>query len=491
MGLKFNPHTGEWEVVADKPVDRIALVGTYLKSIIHNPKRKYKLTRKEYVSIILLLIFEVVASFGGTISYLTFYNGWWPFFTVLLMIACQAPCLHMFITIFDENVIYVTRNFKIIVMSIICPFLIAMLLNVLISFLFFSMTFRNWLGCHLNEYINNDTPTEITFLLCCFYAICLCVSLISTKNKFILYLDKRIFFKSAIIVLIGYLLLFFYPNICEAINVYHIEQERKQIENEYQSQLRINNELQQKRSNQIIDFTFKGIKIGASYPFEVKKAKTIPDLTNVESRYYSISLDGECNPSDLPTIIETHRIMPDTIVKHNIFTIVGEKFIGHTSLDNHPIGLEIYEYNEKVSMIMVMYHLNEENLNQIINLYSDKYGEPERMTLEGIPYRYNVIESNQQYSNLYKIDNKNDYVWSFKNGTIRLSAERIIYLSKEFENTLIRENNTIRSRLLQRLRSLTDSLNILREHREAIERKRAYEDSIKKLNNHVNAINEI
>ena len=142
-------------------------------------------------------------------------------------------------------------------------------------------------------------------------------------------------------------------------------------------------------------------------------------------------------------------------------------------------------------MIMVMYHLNEENLNQIINLYSDKYGEPERMTLEGIPYRYNVIESNQQYSNLYKIDNKNDYVWSFKNGTIRLSAERIIYLSKEFENTLIRENNTIRSRLLQRLRSLTDSLNILREHREAIERKRAYEDSIKKLNNHVNAINEI
>ena len=92
---------------------------------------------------------------------------------------------------------------------------------------------------------------------------------------------------------------------------------------------------------------------------------------------------------------------------------------------------------------------------------------------------------------MYKIDNKNDYVWSFKNGTIRLSAERIIYLSKEFENTLIRENNTIRSRLLQRLRSLTDSLNILREHREAIERKRAYEDSIKKLNNHVNAINEI
>ena len=31
MGLKFNPHTGEWEDVADRPSDPVAKLGTYFK----------------------------------------------------------------------------------------------------------------------------------------------------------------------------------------------------------------------------------------------------------------------------------------------------------------------------------------------------------------------------------------------------------------------------------------------------------------------------
>ena len=137
-------------------------------------------------------------------------------------------------------------------------------------------------------------------------------------------------------------------------------------------------------------------------------------------------------------------------------------------------------------MIVITLNIDKESFDQIVELYTNKYGTPERMTVEGKPYRDDAEDSylrkkysHTYYSWEYKDSIKNDFVWSFKNGSIRISPENIIYLSNDFANLLSRENDAVISYLKAREQHIADSINS------------AKKDSLKRVRNHKNAINEI
>ena len=371
------------------------------------------------------------------------------------------------------------------------------------SFLFFSNTFRLWLGQHLNDY-SSDEPTFITFLLSLFYVLfvgfgCLsCVSEDIAQFKFNSYIDKRIFLQSTVFVFIGYSLLFCYPNICSAITEHNIEQERNKIEQNYLNQLETNQILQKNRSNKTIDLSFKGIKLGISYDTDIQTAEAIPDFSNGSEQYYSIKLDGKVNPLDLSSITENHWYHPDTIdTKSGSIKISGRLFSGLTTIDNESVEVEIFEYQQRVPLIVIKLNMSAEAFKHLISLYSNKYGEAERMTKNGTPYHEDAVESyhRRNYSSLYYSDfkhsEKNDYVWTFRNGSIRISPKEIVYLSNEFANMLLQENDKLRVRTEQREKFVEDSIKKETKRREALERQKAYDDSVRRANNHKNAINEI
>ncbi|MDE5634833.1 MAG: hypothetical protein K2I52_00825, partial [Muribaculaceae bacterium] len=86
---------------------------------------------------------------------------------------------------------------------------------------------------------------------------------------------------------------------------------------------------------------------------------------------------------------------------------------------------------------------------------------------------------------------KNDYVWTFKNGSIRMDPEKIIYMSGEFSDMLLKENNAIINRKIKRELFIADSIMKANKREEAMRRQKAHDDSVLRVKNHENAINEI
>lgn len=190
---------------------------------------------KECLGILVIVFFGIIVSFGGTIVYSAFYyKGWWLSFIVLSMLLVQNW--------YEMGVAYLlnefnsTSRYSIVVRSIISPLLIVMVLNALMSFLFFSETFRLWLGNYFSYFSNDideqtfrlleqllDRPTETAFIFCIFYVLSSIIGGLSCFNKDITSIkfsthinkriNKRIFLSSSICVCIGYVILFCHPKI--------------------------------------------------------------------------------------------------------------------------------------------------------------------------------------------------------------------------------------------------------------------------------------
>lgn len=473
------------------------------------PKKKpssqfSKLSKREKWYLLLLIIFGIIASFGGTIFYSAFFAGWWLFFIVLFAGFAQTVYVSSLLVALEDSQ---HPSFRYITLSVLTPILLAIVCDSIMSFMFFFPGFRAWLSHHIGGW-SGDEPTIFSFFLCLLYVFIVGFITIGcyvstpvgfpdfNLKKFLA--QNRVLYVSTAIVLFGYIYLFFYPNISGAITMYKIRKEIEQVEQDYSAQLRTNCELQKQRSNQIMELAFKGIKLGISYETDVQTAEAIPDFANGTERFYSINIDGKTNPANLSAVLETQWIMPDTTeVKKDYFTIAGKVFTGKSTLDNSPIDLAIYEYKNRVPLIIVGFSHDEGSFNQIVSLYSNKYGEAERMTISGTPYRCDEAELyyREQYPYSYSSESngthKNDYVWTFKNGFIRISPQKIIYMSNDFSNLLSREYNKMKFKIEQRESIVKDSINNANKRKEALERQKAIDDSIRKSNNHAKAINEI
>lgn len=459
------------------------------------PRNKAKLTWKDYGGLTLASLFGVIMSFGATIFYLAFFRGWWLFFVILLMGLAQVIYLACIMTNLEECR---NRHYKTILRSIVLPFAGAILLNALMSFLFFSNNFRSWLGQHLHDF-NSDGPTFITFVLCLIYVLTVgfgCISIMTSDltDSHDRLLNRKIVIRTSVILSIGYILLFFYPNIVTSFYEYQINHEEKLIEEQYKQQIQTNIKLQKDRSKESRELSFKGVKLGISYETDIQTAEALSDFKDGEESYYSVKIDGKEGTFNLYSILEEHWEQPVATV------IGGRMYSGKTSIDNHNVTINIYELDGLVPLIKIGYDMNETDFNNLVNLYTSKYGEPELMTPEGLPYKEDPVESYNRkkhpyyysYSSYdYEKRVKNDYVWTYKNGTIRLSPNLILYISTNFI-TLVNEEKERLSKLIKyREQHIADSISKETRRQEMLRLQEEYIDSIRRSNNHQNAINEI
>ncbi len=449
-----------------------------------SPKSGYKLNWKERISIFWIVFFGIIAAFGGTMFYSAFYNGWWLFFIILLMGLGQVGYVAILMTTLEE--FNRSSHYKKVVKSIIGPFFIAIIFNALMSFLFFSKTFRSWLGQHLNDY-SSDEPTFLTFLLCVFYVLfigfgCLsCDNADITQIKLSSSVDRRIFIRSSICVLIGYVILFFYPNICEAITNHNIRKEKERIEQDYLIQQHTNKELQDKRSKEIIELSFKGVKLGMSFDRAKGIISNLSDFKGNLNGHYSVYV---CEPQRVFQSV-AHVYLSHSETEQSDYD--GELIEGTTNIDNQEVSFRILESNGLVFAIVVLpyasnhYNAPEGTFNDfktLLSLYKAKYGEPEiidKTFFDGLAPRTG------NYSDC------DYYAWTYKNGAIWMNYNSIVYLTSEFIKKVEDKYNLEQAEIRQQELNMIERQRVEKLKKDSISRI----DSINRIKNHQNAINEI
>lgn len=449
-----------------------------------SPKSGHKLTWKERINIFWIAFFGVVASYGGTFFYSAFYLGWWLFFIVLFMGLAQV-CYVSSLSIILEN-INNSLEFKRVVRSIISPLLLAIILNAVMSFFFFSNTFRDWLGHHLNLY-SSDEPTFITFLLCLFYVLfigfgCLsCYNTDITQIKLKSYIERKIFIKSSIVVAIGYILLFFYPNIRDVITNRNIIKEQEKIEQEYLIQHNINKKLQEKRIHQNIELSFKGVKLGMSFDTAKGIIDNLSDFKGNLNGHYSLYV---CEPQRVFQSV-AHVYLSHSVTEQSDYE--GELIEGTTNIDNQGVSFRVLESNGLVFAIVVLpfasnhYNAPEgtfNNFKTLLSLYKTKYGEPEIIDKT---FFQGLVDRTGNYSEY------DYYAWTYKNGAIWMNHNSIVYLTSDFIKDVENKYNLEQAEIRQRELENIERQRIEKQRQDSITRV----DSINRIRNHENAINEI
>ena len=132
----------------------------------HNPRpHKSHFKWYEYFIACGIYLLGLIASIGATIFYSAICLGWWLFFILIFMGFGQAAFLGCLMNYFDS---LKEQRFKKFLKSIIAPILIAIVANALLSFGFFSESFRMWFSHHIHCW-SCDTPTILSFVLAIFY----------------------------------------------------------------------------------------------------------------------------------------------------------------------------------------------------------------------------------------------------------------------------------------------------------------------------------
>lgn len=459
-------------------------------------KWKNPFSLKEWWILLWCVIWGIVASFGGTLFYSAFYNGWWLFFIVLFMgIAQLFYCVGL--SIAQEN--SSNRTYKETIKSVTLPFILAIWGNALLSFFFFFSSFRVWLANHLHDY-SSDEPTFITFLLCIIYVavvgfggiMCVDGEFDITKLKNII--QKKSFKWSFSLVVLGYIVLFFTPNIQTAIIEYNINRIDSEALENYNKKVKRNEELVKMRKGNNSILSFKNVKLGIDFDTDIQYANSNADFSEGHERHYSFAISKDTHPISLllnENLYGYSIAATNDSSDENSFS--GRVYSGETSIGNIPVELKIYERNGLVPLIIVESagygDFSSEALSQLKALYSQKYGEPELRNSDGNPNM--PVKSEYLYSYYTSTQKDEDFVWTFPKGIIRLHSNKIIYSKPDFLNIMLEKYETAKQKFNMREEFIADSI---RKHEEFVEQERQRkirEDSIRRVKNHKNAINEI
>lgn len=219
------------------------------------------------------------------------------------------------------------------------------------------------------------------------------------------------------------------------------------------------------RKNKRVDLSFKGIRLGIDFATCIGYADSIYiSLDNWKRNYEIIDIK-----SNNESIAHFSRVIK-----------------GITRWDNQLVKLSIYEYNGKVGEIRFepddnSYTNGFVDYSRTLSLYIDKYGEPEKEIWSPM-LRYFKEEG--------LIDKEFDWTynyWTFKNGTIKLDFNSIVYqsdavLSVIAEQKIKKERDAFQ--MQQRMKREQDYLD-------SVAKEQARKDSVERTFSHDNAINEI
>lgn len=233
---------------------------------------------------------------------------------------------------------------------------------------------------------------------------------------------------------------------------------------EKQDLIHQNDELKNSRENKSIALGFKGISLGIDFNTCLGYADSI----YVES--------GDSN--------QKYRILENTSSFDSSY--FSRAIEGETDWDNQTIKLTIYELDGKVGQISispVKGYLSDgfNDYDRIIKLYSDKYGVPEREVWSPM-LRFFKAKGyiDRPYDWTY-------YSWTYKNGTITMNNNSIEYRSSSLIKLIDQQNRKEQQEKIERERE--DQRR--QQYSDSIAREEEKRDSIQRIRNHQNAINEI
>ena len=452
-----------------------------------NGNQKYNITAFEWTKPIIYYVIGLGIALGATIFLSAFYAGWWLFFIVLFSGFAQLA----FCVAISTNMEEVTKNdYKSNVLSLLFPVFCSFVGNVLLSFLFFSEGFRLWLSGHLFGYQHSpEGPFFLTFLLIIIYVLFVgfasiaCYDTNISISNISKLLNKKITVISSIVVTFLYVILLILPNVGRTIEANRQEAEKERIENKRKELNDRNTQVHNSRINKEVELSFKSIRLGISYDTAMEYANDISEDSHLynNSSTYSYVVSSQNNIID--------ALLKDTYVseserENNINYYSGQCYKIKTILDNKQAYLTIYERDGLVFALVVKPDswsssvYNNEEKEELVKLYTKKYGEPEIYGLNfgDIPY--------------YSQENIR-YVWTFKNGTVRLSDDGIIYINNDFISLATR--NFLKDKRTKELlqQHIQDSIQRAQIRYDSILREEALRDSIRRINSHKNAVNEI
>lgn len=450
--------------------------------------KKYNVSKKGWALSLTYYIIGLVLSLGGTIFFSAFYNGWWLFFIVLFTGFAQlCYCAYVMTNMEEVN----NEDYKTTVLSFLLPIFCAFVSNALLSFLFFFESFRNWLGGHLFGIPHSpEGPYFITFLLIVIYVLFVGFTAVScyssdfstpiNLSKF----RKNVVISSGAIVAILYLILFFFPIMERGIREHNYKVEQERVENLRKELINKNNQLHGERIMIEKDLSFKKIRLGISFDTAIEYAN---DDAEDKSTY--------SNLSTYDFIVSTEDGIIDALLKkeyvnsnekiHNKNYYSGQSYTVKTLLDKKEVYLTLYESDGLVFAMIITPQswrgstFRDTEFDELLKLYSSKYGEPENLGSSLLDDTYYYGRDNDKY------------VWQFKNGTIQLTNKDIVYITDDFIKSACQTFTNERRIKEARQRYIADSIRIEQNRLDSIRREEFKQDSIRRAHSHQNAINEI
>lgn len=453
-----------------------------------NTPKKYNVSIKEWVFSLTYYIIGVALALGGTIFLSAFYNGWWLFFIVLFTGFAQLCYCACVMTNMEE---VTNEDYKTTVLSFLFPVFCAFVSNALFSFLFFSEKFRHWLGSHLYSFPHSpEGPYFITFLLIIIYVLFVgfaSLSCYSSNFSVLVNLSKvrrNVAIASGAIVTFLYLLLFFLPIIDRGIREHNKNVEMLRIENLRNKLINKNNKLHEDRIIVEEELSFKKIKLGISYDTAIEYANDNAEDKNPYSHSSTYDFLVSSEDGIIDAILKNEYIKSEEKIDNKIY-YSGQSYTVKTILDNQEVYLTLYERNGLVFAMIITpgswrgSTFSDPEFDDLLKLYSSKYGEPENLGSALLDNTYHYGEENDKY------------LWQFKNGTVQLTNNNIVYVSADFlksaSQTFINETRIKEARQ----RHIADSIQIEQNRIDSIRREESKRDSIRRAHSHQNAINEI
>ena len=246
-------------------------------------------------------------------------------------------------------------------------------------------------------------------------------------------------------------------------------EEKAKVEamDEYLAKVRENEELVKQRKDYDSTLRVKNIELGSDYENAVRYMKSSEDFEYGKENYYVFDNSGSYHPV-YQMMTGRLKIMPDKGMANGTIgnkTINGRVYISKIDLYTIPVRLRVFEVNGKVHFVTIVpiYATTYRKLYpSLLELYYEKYHEPEKRTYDGMPYN-----PEKKYPRLYGIYEKDEnQVWTFPKGMIRMGSKGILYATSDF----------------------LDSITVQYE-RARIESAR--EDSLQRVKSHENALKDI
>lgn len=454
----------------------------------NNTPKKYNVSIKEWTFSLIYYTIGLALALGGTVFLSALYNGWWLFFIVLFTGFAQLCYCACVMTNMEE---VTNEDYKSTVLSFLFPIFCAFVGNALFSFFFFSESFRDWLGSHLYGFPHSpEGPYFITFLLIMTYGLFVgfaSVSCYSSNFSVSVNLSKArkdVAIASGSIVTILYVLLFFLPIIERGIREHNYKVEQERVENLRKELINKNNQLHGERIMIEKDLSFKKIRLGISFDTAIEYANDDAEDKSTYSNLSTYDFIVSSEDGIIDALLKKEYVNSNEKI-HNKNYYSGQSYTVKTLLDNKEVYLTLYESDGLVFAMIITPQswrgstFKDPEFDELLKLYSSKYGEPENL-------------GSSLLDDTYYYDRDNDkYVWQFKNGTIQLTNKDIVYVSADFiksaSQTFINETRIKEARR----RHIADSIRIEQNRIDSIRREESKRDSIRRVHSHQNAINEI